>query len=85
MRWSSFNINEADAICKLMNFARAERSFYGNRVGIQNDYDTIKGYFDCMGPVWESCTYHHTHNKYYVFLSCTGNFGMVESKFYCRE
>ena len=75
MRGNTFYSKEADAVCKLMNFTRAERSVYLERVGIQNDYDTNRGFIECFGTVWESCRYYEESNKYwhnYVFLSCSG-------------
>ena len=72
------DVMAADAICREMNYTRAARSYWGNKFDIQNDYDTNLVSYQCIGPVWDSCSYVERkdqcryYKNYNAFLTCTG-------------
>ena len=74
-----FSLYAADAACKKMNFARAEKWTVRESFDIQRNYDINLDQVSCYSNVeWESCSYTEytidcSHNTD-VFLSCTGNF-----------
>ena len=79
-----FTGNVADAICKEMNFTRAERWTTKERFDIQSNYDYVHLWnVECSRADWSNCTYleytgstrYHRNclrSQYDVFLSCTG-------------
>ena len=80
--YARFTVDIADAICKEMNFTRAERWTTKESFGIQSNYDVLLWNVRCSSAYWGNCTYSEnngrseidrycTHSKD-VFLSCTG-------------
>ena len=71
-----FSYNAADAICKEMNFTRAERWTTKESFDIQSNYDVIINNVRCDSEEWESCRFseYSTHCEHIkdVFLSCSG-------------
>ena len=72
-----FSFFAADAICRQLNFTRAERWTTKESFDIQSNYDINLGNARCFGNLeWEKCHYSENslgceHNTD-VFLSCTG-------------
>ena len=71
-----FTYKAADAICKEMNFKRAERWTTKKSFDIQSNYDVIINNVRCDSEEWESCRFseYSTHCEHIkdVFLSCSG-------------
>ena len=71
---------EADAICKELNFARAEKFNWEDTFDIRFDYDPNLELdsIQCEGPDWESCSYDgrkdycHYWRSGHSFLLCSG-------------
>ena len=70
-----FTYTIADAICKEMNFARAEGWTSRASFEIQSNYETNLYHVVCSSVEWGNCSYSESprscENRYDVFLSCT--------------
>ena len=84
-----FSYTAADAICKEMNFARAERWTTDGHFEIQTNYRNSLTYVWCKKAEWESCSYSYRvgyspgcspNSGNRVFLSCTSKcFELLQS------
>ena len=69
-----FTNKTADAICREMNFVRAERWTSEESFEIQSDYNINLDDTKCSNDEWRECNYSEEHNCEHiedVFLSCT--------------
>ena len=72
-----FSYTAADAICKEMNFARAERWTSKISEDIYSNYRANLGYVWCKSTDWDSCSYPDSAScgqRKYVFLECTSTY-----------
>ena len=76
-----FTFKAADAICKELNFTRAERWTTKESFDIQNNYEITADSLYCIRAEWESCSlseryvtesYGWCKHSKDLFLSCTG-------------
>ena len=69
-----FDNRAADAICRDMNFERAEQWKSEESFGIQSDYNIKLDDVKCINDEWRDCSYSEEPNCKHsedVFLSCT--------------
>ena len=80
---TGFSYKAADAICRQLNFTRAERWTTKESFDIQSNYGIHLSNIECNSLVWKSCTYtEKTNNCGHgedIFLSCTGTYRVLES------
>ena len=72
-----FSYKAADAICKEMNFTRAERWTSKISYDIYSKYRASLGYVWCKSANWDSCSYPDSAScgqTKYVFLECTSTY-----------
>ena len=79
--YDHFTFKSADAICREMNFTRAERWTTKESFDVQSNYEITVENVYCVRAEWESCGFTETyvtesygwckHSKD-LFLSCTG-------------
>ena len=70
-----FNINSADAICRVLGYKHHYRWTSGQKWEIQSVFDIHMDDVDCVKEDWSSCTYRESHNCGHsedVFLVCSG-------------
>ena len=71
-----FDDTAADAICRQLNFTRAESWTIELKFDVQRDYDIKMDDIDCRSVDWIDCSFSKRsdcgHNED-VFLKCTGD------------
>ena len=81
----NFNFKAADAICKRMNFTRAEMWTRKSIHEIHGIEDKVLGKMGCSYSLdWDRCNYYEEHDcrdNDYVFLSCSGSICVRQPSF----